>query len=310
MIEIITLKGRNLQSKQYEYLKNTAKSLGSDVAVLYRYDESVLPLIDVFERNHIPYNSKPIALDFFTQDIVKDVTMIILFAEDFTDVNLFMRIYDKLHLGISEGQALKACAISRKRDISIFSAFRRMRGISPSTKKELQAIETHLTNIRDDSAQNTIYRIWHFMGYGEYLEKSNRSTFDLQILHSLANQEKDGISLVLRLNELPTLMEEHQNRYEDSITFSSIQAAKGQRFRHVFLLDIKDGIFPRNVLDFMPSETELEEYEKERDLFYEGVSSAKEQLSIFSFGSSTFQTELLRKIKRETMQTSQQTIFD
>ena len=54
-------------------------------AVLYRDNESVLPLIDLLEKHEIPYRMKNAEISFFTHRIVNDIRNIVLFAADTTD---------------------------------------------------------------------------------------------------------------------------------------------------------------------------------------------------------------------------------
>ena len=81
---------RNLMEKDAEDQKTTA--------VLYRDNESALPLIDLLEKQEIPYRIKNAEISFFSHRIVNDIRNIILFATDTTNTELFLQIYYKFQL--------------------------------------------------------------------------------------------------------------------------------------------------------------------------------------------------------------------
>ena len=76
-IKEISLKSR---SAQYPYLLKVAQSCNEQTAVLYRDNESAIPLVDLLERNNVPYRIRNAELSFFTHRVVLDIQNIMKFA--------------------------------------------------------------------------------------------------------------------------------------------------------------------------------------------------------------------------------------
>ena len=75
-----------------------------------------------------------------------------------------------------------------------------------------------------------------------------------------------------------------------------MHSSKGLEYERVYLMDVKDGIFPENVIvnRKKAAQEELKLYEEERRLFYVGVTRAKNNLCVFTFkDGSVFGRELL-----------------
>lgn len=68
----------------------------SPIAVLYRDHECALPLIDLLERNGVPYKMRNADIGFFTNRVVLDICNIIRLAENPLNTELFMQLYYKL----------------------------------------------------------------------------------------------------------------------------------------------------------------------------------------------------------------------
>ena len=77
---------------------------------------------------------------------------------------------------------------------------------------------------------------------------------------------------------------------------STIHSSKGLEYERVILMDVADGLLPKNLPDQDASEEELEAYEEERRLFYVGMTRAKQELQIITFRKagleSTFSQEI------------------
>ena len=92
-IKEISLKSR---SAQYSYLLKVAEDCEEQTAVLYRDNESAIPLVDLLERNHLPYHIRNAELSFFTHRTVVDIQNIMRFAYDAKNADLFELIYYKI----------------------------------------------------------------------------------------------------------------------------------------------------------------------------------------------------------------------
>lgn len=353
-IKEIALKGRRAQ---YTYLEKVAESCGEagdsreslpeaeqpaeqnrslpaeqgirQVAVLYRDNESVLPLIDRLERKGIPYRMRSMDMTFFSHRIVLDIQNIIKFAMNPKDTESFLEIYYKINFYMSKQNALRFCEISKERDLTVLDAALRYGSFAPYQEGNLKAMRTHLSNLLQDTAEGAIDRIVKFMGYGDYLERMNMNTGKIFLLKTLAAgvTAEDSADLLaggyadmnvdvnvqshtgerqvylpevflLRLARLQQLIREKENDPACPFILSTIHGSKGLEYDTVYLLDVEDGIFPESVPVSMKYADikEKETYEEERRLFYVAVTRAKNELHLFGLpGKSTFITELLER---------------
>ena len=344
-IKEIGLKGRRAQ---YSYLEKVAESCcGAEdswlslaeagqpaeqgvrqVAVLYRDNESVLPLLDRLERKGIPYRMRSMDMTFFSHRIVLDIQNIIKFARNPKDTESFLEIYYKINFYMNKQNALRFCDISRERDLPVLDAALRYGSFAPYQEGNLKAMRTHLSNLLQDTGEGAIDRIVKFMGYGDYLERMNMNTGKIFLLKTLAAAvtAEDAVipaeSVVVaatpsgdalvpaaghlsmpeaflhRLARLQQLIREKKNDPNCPFVLSTIHGSKGLEYDAVYLLDVEDGIFPESVPVSMKYADikEKETYEEERRLFYVAVTRAKNELHLFGLpGKSTFVRELLEK---------------
>lgn len=295
-IREIPLLGRKAQ---YSYLLKVAENCKRETAVLYRDNENVLPLVDLLERGGIPYRMKNTDYTFFTHRIVQDIVSIIRFAENPCDTDIFMQIYYKIGTYLNKSAAIAACDVSMKMGIPVLDAALMYGGLAQSTEKSCKSIKSHLENMLSERADNAVFRISQYMGYGEYLARMGMSTNKVSILEAMGANESTPVGLVKRLSELQTILKERETQYGKNFILSTIHSSKGLEYDTVYLLDVCDGIFPETVVKDRKKASieDVKAYEEERRLFYVGATRAKNNLSIFTFGAdkSTFSDEFLGK---------------
>ncbi len=303
-IRTISLKSRNAE---YSYLLKVATDCKHETAVLYRDNESVLPLVDLLERNNVPYRIKNMDLTFFTHRTIMDISNIIRFAQDPYDEELFLLIYYKLKTYLSKPLALQACEESKAHKIPIIDAALRYCKLPKGTESSLMDIRVHLKNLLKDTADQAIGRITSQMGYNNYLERQKISESKIIILRSLSYQESSPVSLLERLKELQETLRNKDSDQDSDFILSTIHSSKGLEYDTVYLIDAIDGVFPQVVPDIAWKSNaikraasgddlqELEVFEEERRLFYVGVTRAKNDLCVFEYKNEdmTFLNELL-----------------
>ena len=192
--------------------------------------------------------------------------------------------------------AMAACEISRVYNISIFSALFGYFDLKPMLRKNLKALETHFLNMKKETPEKAIYRIVHFMGYREYMERNGLRDSKIFLMKNIAEREENIENFLGRMEELKDIIQNKKNYEKCSFILSTIHGSKGLEYDNVFLIDVKDGIFPEEIPKDLKhaSKEEIESYEEERRLFYVGITRAKQNLYIFKTGeTSTFTNQLL-----------------
>ena len=274
------------------------------IAVLYRDHECALPLIDLLERNGVPYKMRNADIGFFTNRVVLDICNIIRLAENPLNTELFMQLYYKLGTYLRKQDAQSIADISQLEGLSVWDVALKHGGLNAYTKGKIRAIQTHMRNMLKESAGRAVYRIVEYMGYREYMERSEIKDTKLDILRILADQEDSPRHLVDRLEKLRQVLKEKSSERDCPFILSTIHASKGLEYDSVYLLDVIDGVLPAQIpKDLKKAEkAELEAYEEERRLFYVGITRAKDQLYVFTMKTqhSTFCDELFQRTPKKS----------
>ena len=276
----------------------------TQIAVLYRDHECALPLIDLLERNGVPYRMRNADIGFFTNRVVLDICNIIRLAENPLNTELFMQLYYKLGTYLRKQDAQSIADISQLEGLSVWDVALKHGGLNAYTKGKVRAIQTHMRNMLKESAGRAVHRIVEYMGYREYMERSEIKDTKLDILRILADQEDSPSHLVDRLEELRQVLKEKPQERDCPFILSTIHASKGLEYDSVYLLDVIDGVLPAQIpKDLKKAEkAELAAYEEERRLFYVGITRAKNQLYVFTMKTqhSAFCDELFQRTPKKS----------
>ncbi len=261
-------------NRQYSYLLKIAENCEESTAVLYRNNDSALPLIDLLEQKGVPYACRQREGFFFTTPLVRDVTDMLEFAFDDGNTDLFLRFYYKLDLKLKKAVVTKLL-YGMPKDKSVFEALLESGELEPWQIGKVKAMQTHYSKLPYLTNFAAIQRLVRYMGYGDYLQEQHGDAAKLDILLSLANQTPTVGQFLLHLRELKDHIETLGPRPDCPFVLSTIHASKGLEYDRVILIDVVDGL--------LPSADEDEELEEERRLFYVGATRAKKQLEFLCY---------------------------
>ncbi len=279
---------------QYKYLLQTAKENEAQTAVLYRDNESILPLVDLFEREGVPYRIKSADMAFFTHRVVVDVTNILKFALNPMDPELFMKVYFKFQTYLRKPDAEQMCYIADLKHTGILDAAEEI-DINKRILGNVRSLRTHFRNMASESPAKALSRIDKYMGYGDYLRDNNMDENKLFILEMLAKNESTIEGFLDRLEQLRMILTEKEEDYRAKFILSTIHSSKGLEYENVILMDVINGVFPGKIISFKnATPQEKRDYEEERRIFYVGMTRAKDKLMILKYADepSVFVGEL------------------
>lgn len=302
-INYVTLKSRD---SQYKYLFEMAGASDSGLAILYRDNESVIPLIDLLEREDFSYRIKSADMSFFSNRVVVDIANILKFALNPSDPALFMNIYFKFQTYLRKPDAEKMIYIADRKHIGILDAAESI-DLNGRVLGNVRSLRTHFRNMAMEPPVKALNRIDKYMGYGDYLKDNNIATNKLFILKMLAKKEKTIPGFLERLDLLRKILTEKREDYKAKLILSTIHSSKGLEYDNVVLMDVINGVFPGKMIKNFKSATpqEKRDYEEERRIFYVGITRAKDNLTILKYDDapSVFTGELSPKKKKDMSKT-------
>ncbi len=267
--------------QQYRFIIESILREGKETAVLYRNNESAIPLVDLFDREGIPYLIKEHNSAFFNHFILKDIEKFYHFANKQEDASLFEEIYYKMDLALSK-EMMQRVASQKKLNESALKAMIRLNKDKPWLKKSLDKAQKDFNILRGTGPQAGIEIILDRLGYREYLnfrissgQSEERIEQKLSVLNILARRVDTFpayFDYLEALNEKLKQTQIHSGK-KPRVTLSTFHSSKGLEFEKVFIIDASEGQIPST-----GSKENQALYSEEVRLFYVAITRAKSQL--------------------------------
>lgn len=300
---------------QYEQILSIIreKEPQETVAVLYKNNESSIPLVDLFLREGISYQCREYGASFFTSTVVRDVLAFFRLAVDPSDVEAFSQIYYKL--GCSKLMFDYVKQNSTQYD-TIFDCILSLSSVSDGRRRMLSRYQSVLSKMPLMRCGEAIDTIRSKLGYDRFIEKRLHgfvqvSTYQkLSALRMIASRLRSIFELSPRLAALRDFMQQGNSQNADGdVLLSTIHSCKGMEFDTVILLDILSDVLPSYHAVSMKRDGDESEYEDEVRLFYVAVTRAKSKLIAFSSArlngapaaASPFLQALMPKVSKKTI---------
>ncbi len=288
------------RTTQYKYILDLARSCQSDTAILFRNNDSALPLIDLFDRQGIPHRFRGSDDAFFSHKIVQDIVDMIHFAQNPKDTERFLRLYYKFGGGISKEAAQAACEASQRSGQDILTELLKTDRLSSRGRESAQDLVTMLPQLLQAPALDALNTLWRTLSYGEYVKLRNLDAGKYDILCMLARQEATPLTFLERLDALRNLIRNPAPAPACRLTLSTIHSSKGLEYPHVILMDVFDGVLPAKTRGDLEDVADWKLYEEERRLCYVAMTRAQRELTLLRIRSSPseFLSELEASLPR------------
>ena len=283
--------------QQYAQLAQWAQDCDRETAVLYRNNDSALPLLDLLDRQGTGCRCRQMEGTFFTHRVVRDVTDFIAFAAHPADGERFFRLYYKMGVGIPKAAAQWAVLQSRGEG-NLMAILSHCPQLTQRSQVLCQALAEQFAQLLDDRGDEAIHRLRHHMGYADFLSTRGSDPGKLAILEALGRYTPNPSSLVTRLGELRERIRQGDSDPNSPFLLSTIHGSKGLEYQRVILMDVADGVLPLAdpPLGEHPDPAAVEAYEEERRLFYVAMTRAKEELFLFRFRRSDLGSTFARDL--------------
>ncbi len=259
-------------------IEQIKRNTGRQLAFLFRENACIVPMADLLIKNNIEFCiSKTKDLLFFHEHVVNDIRDFLTLAIDPMNTDAFRRIYGKCRAFIRSRDVKGICGKVWYRKMTIFQALQEWYAYC---HKEYMAdrfrvkIEP-MAKMRPDEAIVHIFE----NGYGEYLKEKGYGTGHVELLITLARDDKTIPDFFRHLDDLETRLNGMEED-DKAVILSTVHSSKGLEYDTVYLMDVFDGLFPA-ISGKASSEEQDEQYQEERRLFYVAMTRAKNRLNIY-----------------------------
>ena len=225
----------NSRLEQYENLVKVAENCRIQTAILYRDNDSSIPLVDLLDRAGIDYKMRNAELLFFKNRVVQDIVSIIKLALNSRDTDSFMSIYYKVGTFLRKVDASNICEKSIREEKTVFDAAMSC-GLGGGRIGRINKLRAGLKKLKEDTVNDALDRILNEMGYGSYLKKAEIGTSKIEILRILGNRLDSVEQLISRLSELEEIIKNKKNNFDCPLILSTIHSSKGLEYDTVYMI--------------------------------------------------------------------------
>ena len=261
----------------------------SEVAILYRNNNSAILLCNKLMDEGIPFYMKDVELKFFRHWIVEDILNIMRLSYNDSRVDILEKVYTKIGAYIKKGQIQQL-----QRSASKESAFDRLQKIvhAPYQEQVLKRAKQTIHKLQIQEPYEAIQIIRQKLGYdkslknmAEHLRMNEDNLFDvLNTLEQIAKERPDLESFARRLKEIEKLMRTSKMyKGQNVVTLSTLHSSKGLEYDSVYMIDLIEGILPNHedIKEYELGNTD--EMEEATRLFYVGMTRARHHLELLTY---------------------------
>ncbi|MCC6197983.1 MAG: UvrD-helicase domain-containing protein [Burkholderiales bacterium] len=260
----------------------------SDFAVLYRGNHQAQVFETALRAKGIPYDISG-GQSLFERTEIKDIVAYLRLVANDDDDPAFLRAVGAPRRGIGQATLARLADIGARRHESLFAAAHQPELAVPARQKEaLAAFCTLINDLRYRAPREPAGRLLSELlaktGYEAWLA----DTLDKRDVIARTKSVRDFVGWLARKGEtdhrtlleltqtiaLITMLENRDGEGADAVRLSTIHAAKGLEFPHVFIVGLEEGILPhREAVD-------ADNVEEERRLMYVALTRARQSLHL------------------------------
>ncbi len=262
----------------------------SDYAILYRGNHQAKVIEQQLRAQNVPYVISG-GQSYFDRAEIKDVVAYLRLIANDDDDPAFIRALTTPKRGVGGSSLEKLGAIAGARHESLFAAvFAPEAGEAlPARQRDiLDAFCTMINGLRyraeREPAGRLLDELVAAIGYEDYLiascdkkQAETRWKSVRDFIAWLSKKGEDDHKNLLELTQtiaLITMLEGQEDADPDAVRLSTLHAAKGLEFPHVFLVGLEEGILPHR------ESVALGNVEEERRLMYVGITRAQRSLHL------------------------------
>lgn len=306
----------NFVARKITLLLATDKIKPRDIAILYRTNAQSRNFEETFIRSSIPYIIVG-GVEFYKRKEIKDLLAYLKLLVNPDDDESFLRIVNFPSRGIGDVSIETLRNIARRDNKSLFKSIQDLiedDSVAERMKKNFQNFQklifkyqalvndkNYYEIIKSLVDELNILQIYKEEGTEESIQRYENVIQFLNSVQEFQSNNPDK-TLIDYLSEISLISD--TDNWEDrknSVVLMTLHSAKGLEFKVVFLVGAEEGLLP------LKRDSEIEDVEEERRLFYVGCTRAMKQLYITyarnrnRFGNSypQIQSRFVDEIDRE-----------
>ena len=261
----------------------------ADYAILYRSNHLSRVFEEQLRAQKIPYTVSG-GTSFFDHAEIKDITAYLRLIANTDDDPAFIRAITTPKRGIGNSTLEKLAAYASERHISLFAAAFESGMVHQIQERQHEDLMTFCNFINRmqaraekeacapvlaDLMSAIDYEAWLFDSHEPRQAETKWANVQDFVGWINRKSEADEKSMVAMTQTIALLnLLESRDQETDAVSLSTLHAAKGLEFGHVFLVGAEENILPHE-----RSETP-EQIEEERRLMYVGITRAQRSLQI------------------------------
>ena len=274
-----------------------------DFAVLYRSNQQARMMEQALRDLRIPYTVSG-GQSFFDKAEVRDVLAYLRLLANEYDDPAFIRAATTPRRGIGQTTLQTLGEYAAKRHLSLFAAAQEQGAQSVIQPKQREALASFVGFLHRFASRASkpagqqpvaglLDELMAGIDYEHYLydvsadDRAARVRWQnvLDLLDWLKTRAADsdwGLTELVQHIALVTMLERQGDQSPDAVTLSTLHAAKGLEFAHVYLIGIEEGLLPHLGRE---SDDEVligsaQRIEEERRLMYVGITRARRSLHL------------------------------
>ena len=260
----------------------------SDYAILYRSNHLSRAFEEHLRAQRVPYTVSG-GTSFFDRAEIKDITAYLRLIANPDDDPAFIRAITTPKRGIGNTTLEKLGSYAGERHISLFEAAfdaHVQHEVQPRQYEELMLFCNFINRIQDRADKDPCaelleellrainYETWLYDSHDPRQAESKWKNVEDFIGWLKRKAEADEKSLVAMVQTIALInMLEGKDQEQDAVSLSTLHAAKGLEFPHVFIIGAEEEILPFR-------DSDEKQIEEERRLMYVGITRAERSLQI------------------------------
>ncbi len=262
----------------------------ADYAILYRGNHQAKLFEQQLRAQNVPYEISG-GQSYFERAEIKDIVAYLRLIANDDDDPAFIRAVTTPKRGVGATTLERLGAIGGARHESLFAAVfadETRAAIAARQREILDAFCSMINHLRYRAAREPAARLLDELvtaiGYEDFLAASCerrqaearwKSVRDfVGWLSAKGEADRKGLLELTQMIALITMLEGQEERAMDAVRLSTLHAAKGLEFPHVFLVGLEEGLLPHR------EPVASGNVDEERRLFYVGITRAQKSLHL------------------------------